>query len=454
MIRIDLLPDDVLLDVFDYYTNLYSAHNKPRVEGWQLLVHVCRRWRNLVLGSPRRLNLQLFYTPKTPARYTLNVWPPLPLIVGGYMVPTSGTGNVIAALGQSNRVCFVDLFLAGWQLEEVLAAMQVPFPELTKLRLISNGLTLLVIPDSFLDGSAPRLQSIELCGIPFPGLPRLLLSATHLVTLRLINIPHSGYMSPESIVALLSVLSSLEKLVLRFQSPQSRPDRASRRPPPSQRSVIPALTSLLFNGVLEYLEDLVTGIDTPQLDGMDITFFNQIDFDIPRLAQFINRTPKLRAPDAHVQFHDYFASVGLSPGSRTLEIAISCREPDWQLSFIEQLCNFSLNSLFTVEDLYIKHGYSQLVWKDEAIEHTLWLQLLLPFTAVKNLYLSKECSPGIAAALQELVGSRITAVLPSLQNIFVKGLEPSGSFQENIGQFVAARQLSDHPITIIDWETK
>ena len=59
------------------------------------------------------------------------------------------------------------------------------------------------------------------------------------------------------------------------------------------------------------------------------------------------------------------------------------------------------------------------------------------------------------AALQELVGARITEVLPSLQNIFVEGLEelePSGLFfQENIEQFVTARQLSDHPIAISDW---
>ncbi len=71
---------------------------------------------------------------------------------------------------------------------------------------------------------------------------------------------------------------------------------------------------------------------------------------------------------------------------------------------------------------------------------------------MKNLYLSKEFAPGIAAALQELVGARITEVLPNLQNIFVEALEPSGPFQENIGQFVAARELSSHPVAISDWD--
>ena len=69
-----------------------------------------------------------------------------------------------------------------------------------------------------------------------------------------------------------------------------------------------------------------------------------------------------------------------------------------------------------------------------------------------NLHLSEEFAPGIAVALRELVGGGITDVLPSLQNIFVQGLEPSGHVQENIGQFIAARQLTDHPITISLWE--
>jgi hypothetical protein len=150
-----------------------------------------------------------------------------------------------------------------------------------------------------------------------------------------------------------------------------------------------------------------------------------------------------------VQFDDDSAVVRLLP--RTLKIEISCREPDWQLSSIEQVCNSFWHPLSTVEVLYIKHHFSELVWKDDAIENTLWLQLLLPFTAVKNLFLSKEFAPGIAATLQELDGGRITEVLPSLQNIFVEGLEPSGPVQKDIGQFVAARQLSDHTITISDW---
>jgi hypothetical protein len=146
-----------------------------------------------------------------------------------------------------------------------------------------------------------------------------------------------------------------------------------------------------------------------------------------------------------VEFDDNFAAVGLSSGA--LGITISCRAPDWQLSSIEQVRHSSLHPLFTVEVLHIENRQRQPVWKNDVIENTLWVQLLLPFTAVKNLYLKEEFAPGIVAALQELVGGRITEVLPSLRNIFVKGLEPLGPFQENI-----ARQLSNHTITIFEWD--
>ena len=460
-----MLPDDVLLAIFDFHVARNERQDTKReIEAWQPLAHVCKQWRILGFGSSRRLNLQLYITVKTPVKDALDIWPALPLIINATTILSRvDLDNVIAALGQSNRVCEVGLDLTGRQLKEVLATMQVSFPELTSLQLFSYGGSPLVIPDSFLDGSAPRLQYFSFSGIPFPGLPKVLLSSTQLVDLTLSDTPHSGYISPKAMVALLSALSNLRMFTLEFRSPQSRPDRESTSLPPPKRSVLPALDNFRYKGVTEYLEEFVIRIDTPQISYMFITFFNQIDFDCPQLTQFVNCTPKLRTlDDARVRFGNLTASIrlrSLKPkitpkiGFGDLLIEISCREPDWQLSSIEQVCNPSLHPLSTIEDLYIEHEYSELAWDDDAIENTLWLELLIPFIAVKKLYLSKEFAPGIAAALQELVG--ISQVLPSLQNIFVEGLdsEPSGSFQEYIGRFVAARRLSDHLITISDWST-
>ena len=312
----DVLPDDVLLEIFDIY------FKDERTDAWQLLVHVCRRWRILVFQSPRRLNLRLDCSCKTPARDALDVWPALPLIVRGGMDSSSGMDNIIAALGRSNRVCEVFLFDVNRESKKVLAPMHVPFPELTGLLLFSAAENPLVIPDSFLGGSAPRLRHFSLSGIPFPGLPRLLLSATHLVNLGIFDIPHSGYFPPEAMVALFSVLSSLEALYLDFASHQSFLDWESRSLPPPKRSILPALTGFYFKGVTEYLEDLVTCIDAPQLNTLNIYFPHEIDLDIPQLAQFINRTPKLGKRDARVLFHYNCARVELPAESGILDISI------------------------------------------------------------------------------------------------------------------------------------
>ena len=374
----------------------------------------------------------------------------------------SSSMDNIAALEHSYRVFRVSLLdLVGWQLEEVFLTMQATFTELSDLRLSSNGETLPVIPNSFLGGSAPQLLYFSLSGIPFPGLPKLLLSANHLFHLELFDIPHSGYISPGAMVTCLSALPRLSTLSLEFQSPRSRPGWESRRPQPTTRFVIPALTSFQFKGVSDYLEELVARIHAAQLDLMHITFFNQIIFDCPQVTQFLIRTPKLGvcddADEAHLQFHDSLASVRLrcqtpTSSSGDFLINISCGGPEWQLSSIEQVCTSSLPPLSMVEDLHIEHRYSELVWDNGSIENTLWLQLLSPFTAVKNLYLSEEFAPGIAAALQELVGARLTEVLPSLQNIFLDRFEPSGPFPKNVEQFVTERRLSAHPVAVSNWD--
>src|SRR5713101_804461 len=103
MKQIDVLPDDVLIEIFDFYMNPYRYESKIATENWQLLVHVCRRWRHLVFLSPHRLHLRLYCTPETSVKDTLDVWPALPLIVSGDMTSTSSTDNVSAALGQNSR---------------------------------------------------------------------------------------------------------------------------------------------------------------------------------------------------------------------------------------------------------------------------------------------------------------------------------------------------------------
>lgn len=304
---------------------------------------------------------------------------------------------------------------------------------LMDLSLSSYDETAPALSDSFMGGSAPSLQFLWLDGIPFPGLPKLQFSPT-LVGLRLLTIPHSGYISPGAMVNCLSALTSLESLRLEFQSPLSSPDLESRHLSPPTNVVLPALKDFQFKGLSEYLEDLVACIDAPHLNYLFITFFNDIEFDTPELIHFIGRTPSFKAPDkARLVFLDSAVRVEfpLQPsGYGELNVGISCKDFGWQLSSLAGICSLLFPPLSTSKHLYIYERQPSLPDSKDDFENTQWLDILRPFIAVKNLYVSEQFAPRIALVLQRFVGGGMSEVLPKLQNIFLEELRPSGPVQE------------------------
>lgn len=104
------------------------------------------------------------------------------------------------------------------------------------------------------------------------------------------------------------------------------------------------------------------------------------------------------------------------------------------------------------EDLYIYEDIFVLPsWQDN-VDNTQWLELLHPFTAVKNLYLEEVIVPSFVLALQELVGGRTMEVLPALENILLEGFQPSEPLHEGIEKFVAVRELTGHSVAVSPWE--
>ena len=197
-------------------------------------------------------------------------------------------------------------------------------------------------------------------------------------------------------------------------------------------------------------------IDAPRLNVLDITFFNDIIFDTAQFTRLISHTPTFNTFDeARVLLGDAIASVKLSSKTsddRELNVEVLCRELDWQVSALEQVCTSSLSPLSTLEDLYIdEYPYREPVWEGN-IDNALWLELLHPFTTAKNLFLPKNVAAHVVPALQELIGNRTTELLPTLQNVFIEGLLPSGPVQEGIRKFVAMRQLTSHPIVVSHWD--
>ena len=328
------------------------------------------------------------------------------------------------------------------------AMMKKPFPKLTDLRLISNGENVPILPDSFLGGCSPRLRTLELHGIPFPAVGKLLLSIQNLVNLHLWSIPHSGYIPPKEVVTCLSALAGLKSFGLGFRSPQSRVGGGTRQVPPLTHMVLATLTIFSFKGNSEYLEGIVSLIDAPLLDHFKITFFHQLIYDTPLLRHFTSRTEIIKAQyRAHVAFYDRRAVVGFSPHGMAddegLFLEISCTPSDWQLSSLAQVCSSSLPPLYTLK-LFRIFSYRPH-WQDD-IECIQWLELLYPFTSVKELELSDGLVSLVAPALQELAGESVTEVLPMLRHLHFDERELSGPAKNAIQQFIDARQRSGRTV--------
>ena len=159
-----------------------------------------------------------------------------------------------------------------------------------------------------------------------------------------------------------------------------------------------------------------------------------------------------------VAFSDLDVSVALSRTSEKVfgqfRFAISCRQSDWQLSSLAQVCSSSFPQalISVVESLVILEGGAH--WQDDSdIESSQWLDLLHPFAAVKDFYIYPEFVPRIAPALQELVGESVTEVLLALRALYVR--EPqSGPLREAPWAVRRRTTACWSPIDVFQWRVR
>ena len=330
--------------------------------------------------------------------------------------------------------------------------MQEPFPVLTRLFIQSGDGNVPVLHAEFLGGSAPRLQHINLGGIPFPALPTHLLSTSDLVALTLRDIPPSGYISPKAFVVGLAAKPRLSYFTIEFQSSTPRPDRI--HPPPVTRTILPALTTFYLTGASEYLEDLVSRIDAPQLDGIHISYLNQLfDFQVDQLARFVDRTvgPKLsQSRYAEVNFRDYRVNFDMSRHAtkdsyhRHGLTSIVCQGIGWQVSHIAQVISHVSATLANVVHLKLWSWLGE-VSQLEGADSVDWLHLLHQFPAVQSLRVSKELAGHVAFALEDIPLEAVAQTPPYLDLIYLEG-QPASSIEK----FVAARLLSGRPVIVVE----
>ncbi|KAI0294009.1 hypothetical protein BC826DRAFT_1104886 [Russula brevipes] len=398
----------------------------------------------------------------------LDVWPALLDIAVsafscGWPLRDGEEDNLTAALEHRDRV--QRIFLWCVLTPRLVSAMQEPFPELKDLEIITGPGTEqpAILLDSFLGGSAPRLQTLRLQDVRGPALQRLLLSAHNLTKIH-ITVPQDSVLSvsPEAMVTCLSTMTKLGDLNLDLPSIRSGLDPlgASGCRPPQTRTVLPSLTVFAFEGNNEYLGDFVARIDAPLLEDIKI-IFDLLHFDTLQLLLFIDRTGRFKqlVQARLTVFDDRIELTAfphtMSSGCHILVLETTCTrgdlddDHDAQLSSLVRICAHSFPPFSTLERLAIAGDTD---WEgpipEGQLEDLPWLEFLRPFTSVKDLYLCKEIALRVVPVLCELAEEGVTEVLPVLQNIVLVGNQPLGVAGELVAALVAARQLSGHILTI------
>ncbi|KAH8995506.1 hypothetical protein EDB86DRAFT_2829420 [Lactarius hatsudake] len=386
------------------------------------------------------------------SRKNLSHWPEFPLTVH-YFIPDD-EGDLIAVLKHPDRVRCIEIITSSAG-REVFAAMQVPFPTLTRLELTGSANHVPHLPDRFLGGSTPCLQHLHLEFISFPELPTLLMSARDLVSLRLEYIPPTSYIPPEAMAEGLAALTRLRTLCIRFSSPLESPyERTGCRP---ERAVLPVLISFVFQGDGKYLEDLVAQIDAPRVEDVRIEYFveeaeeaeeeeaEEVEpVQAGQLSQFIDRTENFKLSQfkrAQVTFYVHKTYIELDlPQCEChqahLSIAILDPESRFSVPCVVLLLSQLVAMLSNVGHLSIRRN-------QRGMESVEWLSLLRLFSAVEVLEVSGGLASYITSALEDTAEEMVTVSLPALQLLLLD------EDNNKLERFLSSRRLSGHPVTIV-----
>ncbi len=462
----DKLPEDVLLEIFDNYRQLYEL--QPDYEnlwnsrnGWFKLAHVCRSWRRVVLLSPSLLHVHLLFTRRRSSRaIVLRRLPPFPILIN-YCAESwteKEESLALAAIGHRGRVRRIALRRPYTNMAKLLMALSHPFPELESLEICPtydpDYEPELILPATFLSGSAPCLRQLTLRGVVPSCLSPLLSFATGLVELALtIN---TVYSSPPgaSLLTDLQRMSCLRRLELKLNY---RPDTMyfdfDPPAPASAGDVVPLskLTHLIFIGHRLYLQALVIGLAAPSLQRLDATLYgsSRSFFPIPHLCKFICDTgcqfTAVRLEFSRSKLKFYAGTGSQSVDDQPFRIIIP--EP----VSLQQMGQELSGPLSTVEELIITWDVEP--WFTEGrVQTDQWRGFCHHVPQMKKVQVPAQVAIDVAHSFQQDCQEPVLGLLPALERVDVRSVVGRdalyASVRDAFEPLIAARQLAGRPIVL------
>jgi hypothetical protein len=321
--------------------------------------------------SPSRLDLTLVCTNGVSISDMLTHSPPLPLTIyyqhenrHGEITAEDESG-ILLALSHPDRVRRIFFSTSTPNLSKFITVMDNQFPILERIYIFPHpkGSTGLALPITF---QAPNLRRLGLSMACLPIRSRLLTTTLGLVTLSLTNIPLSAYFPPSYLLARLSIMLQLERLVIRFDSPLPSRDverqlahTGHTQSITTTQVTLPNLRWFGFQGTNAYLEGLVARINAPSLSILRVYLYNQLSSTVPRLLQFMQLSENFRFSAVKVAFNEdcvhFDANTQRASGVPPLQLQIKCRHFDWQITSAVQIFRTLLPIISIVEQLTLSH---------------------------------------------------------------------------------------------------
>ena len=465
---IHILDDDSLLNIFHLYRPFLLGEEDQdiimRFEGgrqwvgehwWYRLIHVCQRWRNIILGSASYLGLCLVCTDGTPVADMLTHSPPLPLVIdyGHRDITAEDEQAIILALEQRDRVRRIRFKLPALKLQKLITAIDGEYPILEYLVLgvrPNDKSTVSILPETL---KTPHLRHLSInCSIPI--LFQLLTTAVGLVTLNLGLYQPSTYFQPTVLLQSLSLIPQLEMLLMSFNFavPNRDVERRLMCTPIPTHVTLPNLRVFGFQAFSTYSEAFLSEITAPRLENVVIGYPKQLRFSVPELVQFMERTENFRFDRAKFTFDSERVYVQVNPyGTKMLMNAFSfivdCWDLDWQVSSMAQISNALSQILSPVEHLTLVHKvHTPSPEQHIEADRTEWRKLLRSFSNVKTLRIEDGLVRELSHCLRFEDGEHPLEVLPGLREL---SYSASGNTDDIFTPFIDARQNTGCPVTLI-----
>lgn len=464
------LDNDSLLNIFHFcrpalrfsrvndadVIGILRGRNWNRERWWYNLVQVCRRWRYLVLESASLLGLSLLCTYGTSVADVLAHLPPLPLIID-YLdlhgdLTTEDELGIILALWHCDRVRCIRLVQPAPVLQRLFMILQGEFPNLEYLIIERHPseYTIVGIPKTF---QAPRLRYLVVMGLEIPVrfLSTTIIGNPVVLSLKFNSVDSDYYLHPNVLLQQPSFVPQRETPRNTFNSylPSDDVDGQSLQRAITRR-VTPYLRCFGFQGANAYLKMLLPQVTILLLERLQLYFFDQLTYLIPRRLQFVSvEIPRLNT--VTLDFDKDYLCVYAFPQhglvDYTLSMVLNSRHLDFQVARAAQVFHILRTAFSVVEHLtlkYYRHSISS-EWNNEA-DRAQWRELLRTFGNAKTLSMEYGLIGKLSRSLQPGEGESPTDLLPVLQELFYSAVEPS---DDAFAPFIEARQKADRLVTVI-----